>query len=105
MSTNLNTVLQERESTHGKYCVHAHVTQGLKQVLRDYQGFIRNPMNEEQKESIDMIFHKIGRIVAGDPNHHDHWLDICGYAKLIVTMLEEKHGQNGIHSHAPHQGS
>ena len=30
----------------------------------------------------------LGRILAGDPNFHDHWLDISGYAKLVADRLE-----------------
>ena len=39
-----------------------------------------------------MIAHKIGRILAGDPNHIDHWLDIAGYATLVAKELEA-HGK------------
>ena len=37
-----------------------------------------------------MIVHKIARILAGDPNHADHWHDIAGYAILV----EERIGQD-----------
>jgi hypothetical protein len=32
--------------------------------------------------------HKIGRIVNGNPDAVDHWIDIAGYAKLISDRLE-----------------
>lgn len=35
-----------------------------------------------QLESLDMILHKCGRILSGDPNEPDHWRDIEGYARL-----------------------
>ena len=35
-----------------------------------------------------MILHKIGRILAGDPNHKDHWVDIAGYANLPIKEIE-----------------
>jgi hypothetical protein len=31
-----------------------------------------------------MIAHKIGRIIAGDPDFRDHWDDLAGYATLIA---------------------
>ena len=34
-------------------------------------------LNDAQTEALDMIFHKIGRILAGDPNFRDHWQDIA----------------------------
>lgn len=38
-------------------------------------------------EAIEMIFHKIGRIGAGNPNFVDHWEDIAGYATLVAQRL------------------
>lgn len=35
-----------------------------------------------QLESLDMILHKCGRILSGDPNEPDHWRDIEGYARI-----------------------
>ena len=35
-----------------------------------------------------MICHKIGRIVNGDPDYADSWIDIAGYAKLVADRLE-----------------
>jgi hypothetical protein len=38
-----------------------------------------------------MIAHKIGRIMAGDPNFHDHWADLSGYAELAANKCGESH--------------
>lgn len=35
-----------------------------------------------------MIQHKIGRVLNGDPNYDDNWIDICGYSKLIADELK-----------------
>ena len=40
------------------------------------------------KEAIDMIFNKIARILNGNPNHADSWVDIAGYAKLVSDRLD-----------------
>jgi hypothetical protein len=42
----------------------------------------------DQAEALDMICHKIGRIVNGDPDYADSWIDIAGYAKLVADRLE-----------------
>lgn len=42
----------------------------------------------DQKEALEMIAHKIGRILNGDPNYHDSWHDIVGYTKLVADRLE-----------------
>jgi len=43
---------------------------------------------DDQWEALEMIVHKIGRIVNGDPDVTDHWVDIAGYATLIAERLE-----------------
>lgn len=80
----IEDVLNERQKTHGDYADHARITQELKYVMRlhDYHD-----LSDCQKETLEMIAHKIGRILAGDPNHVDHWTDIAGYATLIERQL------------------
>ena len=85
MSTE--ALLAERAKTHGDYSIHARTTQALKRVLRTnakYVESIHEPgtLSDEHREALDMILHKIGRILAGDANFQDHWDDIAGYAKL-----------------------
>ena len=41
----------------------------------------------DQKESLEMIVHKIARILNGDPNYDDSWIDIGGYSKLVADRL------------------
>lgn len=44
------------------------------------------------KEALDMIVHKIGRILNGNPNYIDSFRDIAGYAELVVNYLKELDG-------------
>ena len=53
--------------------------------MRDVDGW--NNLTSSQKEALDMIQHKIGRILNGDPTYDDSWKDIAGYATLIVNEL------------------
>lgn len=73
-------LLNEREKTHGSFEENARVMQELKQVARGMPGW--NRLKDTHREALDMIFHKIGRVINGDPNFKDHWKDISGYAKL-----------------------
>lgn len=75
-------LLNERGKTHGDYSDHARITQALKFCAKDGKNWHNNP--PEMKEALEMIFHKIGRILSGDPNFRDHWDDIAGYAKLVA---------------------
>lgn len=78
--------LEERAKTHGDFTDHAFFTQELKAVMK------RHPekwdrLNRCQRESLEMIQHKVGRILAGDPNVKDHWDDIAGYATLVSDRI------------------
>jgi hypothetical protein len=43
-----------------------------------------------QRESLDMIATKIARIVCGDPDELDSWVDIGGYAELVIKDIKAK---------------
>lgn len=73
-------ILAERAKTHGDYGSHAAITQMLKADMRCQVSWYSLP--ENQRETLEMIAHKIGRILAGDPDFRDHWADIAGYATL-----------------------
>jgi len=74
-------LLTERGKTHGDFDIHAHVTQEIKEII--YKSS-KPQHNHMMLESLEMIAHKIGRIMAGDPDFRDHWDDIAGYAKLVA---------------------
>jgi|WetSurMetagenome_2_1015567.scaffolds.fasta_scaffold1608322_1 hypothetical protein len=74
-------ILNERGKTHGDYTLHAEITQKLKEVM---VGFYRPEHTRAMRESMEMQAHKLGRILAGDPDFRDHWDDIAGYAKLVA---------------------
>jgi hypothetical protein len=42
---------------------------------------------DDQMEALEMIVHKIGRIVNGDPDYFDSWIDVAGYAQLVADRL------------------
>jgi hypothetical protein len=83
-----NALLEERGRTHGDYAVHALITQDLKRVITHHVAGLDRRLDDDMQESLDMITHKIGRIIAGDPRFADHWADIAGYAQLVANRLE-----------------
>lgn len=93
MTDNIDEVLQERGKRYGEFADHARITYELKWVVheevvrRSKAG--RQPLTPDQREALDMIFHKIRRILNGDPNYADSWIDIAGYAKLVADRLEK----------------
>ena len=85
--TNLEETLQERGKRYGKFVDHAAITQELKDLIKFHVAIRMTVLAADQKEALDMICHKIGRIVCGDPNYADSWHDIAGYAKLVEDRL------------------
>jgi hypothetical protein len=85
---DLSTTLIERGGRYGKFTGHAVVTQELKTVIICALVDRDKSLDADQQEALDMICHKIGRIVNGDPNYADSWIDIAGYAKLVADRLE-----------------
>lgn len=73
-------ILETRKSTHGDYSDHARVTQNIKSVMHDSPNW--NRLSADKTETLEMIAHKIGRILSGNPDFADHWDDIAGYATL-----------------------
>jgi len=87
MSADIDNILVERGSRYGSYDRHAEITCALKDVIYSYKS--PGSYKPYQRETLDMIMHKIGRIVNGDPNYADSWVDIAGYAKLVADKLAE----------------
>lgn len=99
--TNLTKTLEERGNRYGRFDGHSEITQALKRTLRGEDNKFSEQresalalawmrLEDDQRESLEMIAHKIGRILNGDPNYSDSWADIAGYAKLVADRLEEK---------------
>jgi hypothetical protein len=84
----LDSILNERGSRYGKFIALATITQILKDSLRKHLANQGRTLEADHQEALDMICHKIGRIVNGDPNYADSWIDIAGYAKLVSDKLE-----------------
>jgi hypothetical protein len=86
--TDVTAVLVERGSRYGPFTGHAAVTQDLKGVITGHLAVRGKELRPDQQEALDMICHKIGRIVNGDADYADSWVDIAGYAKLVGDRLE-----------------
>lgn len=88
--SDIDAVLTERGSRYGAFTGHAQITQAFKVVTARYLRDRSKSLADDQQEALDMIFHKIGRIINGDPDYADSWVDIAGYAKLVADRLEGK---------------
>lgn len=84
----IDETLKDRGNRYGDFKGHARITQGLKEVMSDSPNW--PDLSDDKKEALEMVAHKIGRILNGDPEYHDSWHDIVGYAKLVADELEVK---------------
>jgi len=87
MTTDINATLTERGSRYGKFTGHAEVTVDLKSIIQMHLDRRDKTLAPDQQEALDMICHKIGRIINGDPDYADSWHDIAGYAQLVADRL------------------
>ena len=107
---DIEATLAERGARYGAFIGHAAITQVLKSAAQGTllasldDGEFFSDVNKSQKElaekwkrlrpdakeALDMIFHKIGRILNGDPDYDDSWRDLCGYSKLVENRIAEE---------------
>jgi hypothetical protein len=83
---HIDNILQERGETHGPFPSGAAISQALKRVLHMNENW--HHLASDQREALDMICHKMARILNGDPNFDDHWKDVAGYATLVANRLK-----------------
>lgn len=90
MTTDVDATLAERGSRYGTFSGHAEICQHLKGAIKEYIVLRDCPLQPDQTEALEMICHKIARIINGDPDYIDSWVDIAGYAKLVADRLDGK---------------
>lgn len=82
---DIDATLEERGNRYGSFDEHARITQNIKAAMADSPNW--STLLPEMKEALEMIAHKAGRILNGDPMYHDSWHDIIGYTKLVADKL------------------
>ncbi|RPH38696.1 MAG: hypothetical protein EHM91_13500, partial [Planctomycetota bacterium] len=78
---DVNETLAQRGARYGAFANHAAISQDIKEVMqRDHQKWAS--MTPSMREALEMVAHKIARILNGSPTYGDSWHDIAGYASL-----------------------
>ncbi len=88
MNDSIEQTLQERGTRYGDFSEHARITQNLKACMQDTPNW--HDLSFAQKEALEMVAHKLGRILNGDPHYHDNWHDAIGYLKLVERDLRSE---------------
>jgi hypothetical protein len=86
--TSVNATLDNRAQDYGTFKDGAALMQGIKRLLADHARVHDRTFADDQWEALEMIVHKIARIVNGNPDKVDSWVDIAGYATLVADRLQ-----------------
>lgn len=73
----VSEITAARGSTHGDYMAMSALIQATKDLWRGSSNWGR--LHSGQKEALELIATKVGRILTGDPEYKDHWDDGAGY--------------------------
>lgn len=89
MAHEINDSPDQLQGTHGRFESVARFAQSMKALMHSLPNW--ETLTPVQSEALDMIATKLGRILSGNSNERDHWLDIVGYAQLVVLELEKRY--------------
>ena len=90
-NAGIEAVLNARGKTYGEFHKRAEISQELSSVMELTNGWAK--LSSAQREALQMIQHKIARILNGDPLYLDSWVDIVGYAELGKKETERLGGK------------
>ena len=85
MSTDIEAITAERGEQYGDFTEQGRIAQNLKMDMHELPGWEK--LEPHQREALDMIQHKISRILNGNPNNVDSWADIAGYAHIVAIRI------------------
>ena len=82
---DINDTIAARDAAHGGLDRVAYVSQAIKAAFADSNN--RSSMPDDMCEALDMIAHKLARILTGDMDNFDSWHDVAGYATCVANRL------------------
>jgi hypothetical protein len=78
-------LLSDRYKLYGEHADQAFISQSIKRVFQNTRNWRR--LSDVQKECLEMVANKLGRILNGDPDYIDSWDDVAGYIRLVTQRL------------------
>lgn len=79
--------IPNRDHQHGGMEAVGEISQHIKLAMRDGRNW--ESLTAGEQEALDMIAHKIARILSGaDPHDPEHWTDLAGYAHAAMRSRE-----------------
>jgi hypothetical protein len=88
--SGVGKVLDARAEQYGSFMQSSDTVIRIKGIM--HNAVARNAVHlyPDQLQALDMIATKLSRIVHGNPNHLDSWIDIAGYATLVADRIQGK---------------
>ena len=88
--SGVGKVLDARAEQYGSFMQSADTVVRIKSIMHNAVARNNVHLYPDQLQALDMIATKISRIVHGNPNHLDSWIDIAGYATLVADRIQGK---------------
>jgi hypothetical protein len=85
VATKTEEVLVDRGEEYGDYQAMCSVIQAIKIPMVRSKNWTK--LRDTQRETLELVATKIGRILTGNPNNRDSWTDIEGYIKKAIEYL------------------
>lgn len=83
----IDDILLQREQQYGNFFSRSKISQDFKSLI--HNGLSYKSLKPDQKEALEMIATKVGRIVNGNPDFLDSWIDIQGYCQLVIDRVRQ----------------
>jgi len=87
--SDIENVLKERGAAYGDFASLACLEQELKEALRS--GTCWRGLCPATRTSLDMIVHKLARVLNGPGEVLDNFVDLVGYAELALREVRNRH--------------
>lgn len=84
----IDEVLTARHNNYGTFYDLARLAQEFKNITHLHLIHANKHLEADQHEALEFIFTKIARIINGNADNVDSWVDIAGYAKLVADRLQ-----------------
>ena len=84
----IDAVLTSRHNNYGTFYDLARLAQEFKNITHLHLIHANKHLEADQHEALEFIFTKIARIINGNADNVDSWVDIAGYAKLVADRLQ-----------------
>lgn len=86
--------LADRADKYGDFREQGRVAQNLKKAMVDSPNWAG--LAPYMKEGLEMIQHKISRLLNGDPLYDDNVHDIVGYTKIMQDRMKQDRDHAGL---------